>query len=117
MNLYDGNVALLGSIAFMAAAALILGVVTYITLVTLWRLRHEPASPGLGAMLARHGLDWGRLADVAAIGEVSIALDRCSHCGAKARCSEWLASGGRTGYESFCPNAAFVERMKGAAQR
>lgn len=117
MNLYDGNIAILGSIAFMAAGALVLGACVYIAVASLWRLRREPAPAGFGAMLAREGLDWGRLAATGAVGEVALALDRCAECRAKARCQEWLASGEREGYESFCANAAFLERMKGAAQR
>jgi hypothetical protein len=117
MNLYDGNIAILGSIAFGAAAALILGVAAFITLALLWRLRRAPVAGGLGEMLARHGLDWGRLAAVGSIGEVSTALDRCAECRAKARCAQWIESGERDGYQAFCPNAAFFERVTAAAKR
>lgn len=116
MNLYDGNMAFLGSMAIMAVAALLLVIGGYVAIAAIWRFRREPAA-GLGVMLARNGLDWGRLAAVGSIGEVATALDRCADCRAKTQCEEWLASGRRDGYTSFCPNAAFVERMKGAAQR
>lgn len=115
MNLYDGNLAILGSIAFTAAAALLFGVGAFITLSLLWRPRRAPA--GLGEMLARQGLDWGRLAAVGSIGEVSVALERCAECAAKARCAQWLASGEREGYDAFCPNATFFQRVTAAAKR
>lgn len=117
MNLYDGNIAILGSIAFGAAAALILGFAAFITAAWLWRLRRDPAPGGLGAMLARHGLDWGGLAAIGSIGEVSTALDRCAECRAKARCAQWIESGERDGYQAFCPNAGFFERITAATKR
>ena len=117
MNLYDGNLAILSSIAFTAAAALVLGVAAFITLALLWRLRRAPVAGGLGEMLARHGLDWGRLAAVGSIGEVAAALDRCAECRAKARCAQWIESGERDGYAAFGQNAAFFERVTVAAKR
>lgn len=77
MSLYDGNIALLGSIAFMAAGALILGVAACI----------------------------------------AVASRRCAGCRAKEQCRQWLASGRREGYETFCANAGFIERMKAFAVR
>lgn len=117
MNLYDGNIAILGSIAFTAAAVLTLGVAAFIVLSVLWRLRREPVPGGLGEMLVRHGLDWGRLAAIGSIGEVSTALERCAECRARARCAQWIESGERDGYQAFCPNAAFFERVTAAAKR
>jgi hypothetical protein len=114
---YDGNYELLGSIAYMAASALVLGIAACIVIVSLWRLRHEPAPSGLGAMLARQGIDWGRLAAAASVNDFALAVDRCTGCRARARCGEWLVSGRRDGYAAFCPNAAFVERMKRVARR
>jgi hypothetical protein len=117
MNPYDGNYAMLGSLAFGAAAVLLFGVGAFIAAASLWRLRRDRAPAGLGLMLARHGLDWGRLAAVGSIGEVSSALDRCAECRARARCAQWLESGERDGYRDFCPNAAFFERITVAAKR
>jgi hypothetical protein len=117
MNLYDGNIALLGSIALMAAGTLVLGVGAYIAVALLWRLRHEAAPAELGTMLSRHGVDWGRIVAAGAVQDLALGLRRCTQCRERARCHEWLASGAREGYEDFCINAGFVERMKGAAQR
>jgi|SRR5688572_15880927 len=117
MNLYDGNLTLLTSIAFMAGGALLLGVALYLAIATAWRLAREPAPGSLGALFARQGIDWAGLAGAASVREFSIGLDRCAECSAKARCGEWLASGRRAGYQAFCPNAAFVERVAKAATR
>ena len=114
---YDGNVALLGSITFMAASAIMVGLAGYLTFATLWRFLHEPAPGTLGTMLARAGVDWSHLASAASVEEFARGLNRCAECRAKAECAEWLASGRRDGYQRFCPNAAFVERVRKAAAR
>jgi hypothetical protein len=114
---YDGNYALLGSIAFMAASALVLGIAAWIVSTALIGLWHEPLPSGLGAMLARQGIDWGAVAASASINEVAHAADRCAACRARAQCGEWLVSGRRDGYAAFCPNAAFVERVTRIALR
>ena len=117
MNVYDGNYALLSSIAFMAAGALVLVLFVYIAVASLWELRREPAPAVLGAMLARQGIGWGRLTAAGALRDFSLGVRRCDGCNAKAECREWLASRRREGYETFCPNAAFIERMKVFARR
>jgi hypothetical protein len=117
MNLYDGNLTLLGSIAFMGGGMLVLGVGLYIALASLWRLRHEPPPAALGAVLARQGIDWGRLAAAGTVNDFALAVRHCIDCRAKAQCGEWLRSGRREGYETFCANAAFIERMKRFAVR
>jgi hypothetical protein len=105
MSLFTAGAALI----FVAAALAAAGAVV--------RLRREPVPARLGALLARHGLDWGRIAGAGELGELSRALDRCVECRAAARCRAWLDSGAREGYESFCPNAAFVERMRVLRER
>jgi hypothetical protein len=117
MNFYDGYLALLSSITFMAGGALLLGVAVFIALASLWWLGHEPAPGSLGALFAREGIDWARLAAAASVDEFALGLSRCTECRAKAECGEWLASGRRDGYQSFCPNAAFVERVTKVAMR
>lgn len=42
----------------------------------------------------------------------SVAMQRCLACTEATRCQAWLWGGARDGYQSFCPNAAFIERMK-----
>jgi hypothetical protein len=63
MNLYGGNIAILGA--------------------SLWRLRREPAPAELGAMLARQGIDWGRLAVSGSLRDFALGMRRCSACRAK----------------------------------
>jgi hypothetical protein len=102
---------------FTAGAALILVVAALVALGAVLRLRRAPVPARLGVLLARHGLDWGRIAGAGALHDVSLGLNRCVECRAAGRCREWLDSGARAGYESFCPNAALVERIKVLAER
>ena len=44
--------------------------------------------------------------------DFAIAVQRCVSCNEAAQCRAWLASGAREGYETFCPNARYVRRMK-----
>ena len=41
--------------------------------------------------------------------EFAVAVRRCVDCGEAAQCRAWLASGARDGYQSFCPNAEYIE--------
>ena len=43
--------------------------------------------------------------------DFAVAVQRCLACNEAARCRVWLASGTREGYQSFCPNSAYIERM------
>jgi hypothetical protein len=40
------------------------------------------------------------------------ALQRCDTCSQGAECRAWLVTAARDGYRHFCPNAAFIDRMK-----
>ena len=42
----------------------------------------------------------------------ALAVQRCLACTEAAQCQAWLWSGARDGYQPFCPNAAFIERMR-----
>lgn len=44
--------------------------------------------------------------------EFAVAVQRCLACSEAAQCRAWLGSGVQDGYQSFCPNAAYIERMK-----
>ena len=44
--------------------------------------------------------------------DLAVAVQRCVSCNQAAQCRAWLASGAREGYETFCPNARYVRRMK-----
>ena len=54
---------------------------------------------------------------VPADAEFADGLENCRQCAAKAECGSWLASGQREGYQRFCPNARFVERVAERAAR
>jgi ribosomal protein S12 methylthiotransferase accessory factor YcaO len=41
-----------------------------------------------------------------------VAVQRCLACTEAAQCRAWLSSGARDGYQQFCPNTGFIERMK-----
>jgi len=41
------------------------------------------------------------------------ALHTCSHCGAKAACAAWIASGEHpASYVRFCPNSLTIETLR-----
>src|ERR671922_754271 len=44
--------------------------------------------------------------------DFAAAVQRCLACSEAAQCRAWLSSGARHGYQSFCPNAGYIERMK-----
>ena len=40
------------------------------------------------------------------------AVERCVACRKAAECRAWLLSGATEGFESFCPNTGFIQRVK-----
>jgi len=44
--------------------------------------------------------------------DLAVAVRDCIECQEAAQCRAWLASGATDGYESFCPNAGFIQRVK-----
>ena len=44
--------------------------------------------------------------------DFAVAVQRCLACNEAAQCRAWLHSGADDGYQSFCPNAGFIHRMK-----
>ena len=44
--------------------------------------------------------------------DFAMAVERCLACNEAAQCRAWLASSAREGYQHFCPNAGFIDRMK-----
>jgi uncharacterized protein DUF6455 len=44
--------------------------------------------------------------------DFTVAVRQCVACQRAADCRAWLASGASDGYESFCPNAGFIDRVK-----
>lgn len=102
---------------YVLGTAVLLGLAALLTIDALLRILRAPVPANFGAMLARHGIDWRRIAEAGAAGEACLALDRCADCRARPRCSEWLAAEHGGGPQGFCPNARFFERLKDAAQR
>jgi hypothetical protein len=47
--------------------------------------------------------------------QFAVAVQRCLACSEAAQCRAWLASGTRDGYQLFCPNAPYIERMRAIA--
>jgi hypothetical protein len=44
--------------------------------------------------------------------DFAVAVKSCLACNQAAQCRAWLSSGARDGYQHFCPNAGYIERMK-----
>lgn len=66
----------------------------------------------LGEALRRQGDGVAYRALSSGSRDFAIAVQRCLACNEAAQCRAWLSSGARDGYQSFCPNTAYVERMK-----
>ncbi len=45
--------------------------------------------------------------------DAALAERRCLACGAKSMCSELIATGRSDGYALFCPNAHYIEQLRG----
>jgi hypothetical protein len=68
-----------------------------------------------GDLLRRQGDEVLRMAVAGAGYDFMRAVRRCVKCEARARCSAWLDTGLSEGYEAFCPNAGFIERIRSLA--
>lgn len=103
---------LLGSIAVMAAGVLAV-FIGFCIVATLWSEGFGDSSPVLlEEMLRRQGDDVARLALASGDRNFAHAVRQCTRCSEAAQCRAWLHSGARDGYQTFCPNAGFVHRMK-----
>ena len=63
-------------------------------------------------MLRRQSDGAAQLALAAGSREFAVAVSQCLRCTQAAQCRAWLWSGAREGYQWFCPNAGFVDRMR-----
>jgi hypothetical protein len=81
-------------------------------MVVLWRGDAGVGSVLLEMVLRRQGDAVARRALASGNRDLSLAVQRCLACNQAAQCRAWLASGAREGYERFCPNARYVQRMK-----
>lgn len=93
----------LGGAVFLGAA--------YFALETWLRAWEQQVPSPLARTLYRVGADPERLAEPEARRAITNAERSCATCTATGACREWLESGSRTPYRSFCPNAALVERL------
>jgi hypothetical protein len=103
---------LLASIAIAGAALLALFILGCIV-VTLWKAGFGDSPEVLLERVLRSQGD--RVAYLALAGgerAFAQAVRQCTRCSEAAQCRAWLCSGAREGYQSFCPNAGFVQRMK-----
>jgi hypothetical protein len=102
---------LLPSIAYFGAAALGVGIVA-VAVAGLWRAMTDERPLLLAQLLDRESVDMGpRLTGVGAR-QFALAARRCMRCAARERCEEWLSQGRRSGYQAFCPNTAYIARLK-----
>lgn len=105
----------MGTVAVLGSAAILAVIMIYLALM-MWRRAWADERPLLlGDMLRRQGTG---LVDAATTGsrqQFALAVRRCTACGAEHACRDWLEAGKRDGYEEFCPNAEYIERLKGAA--
>ena len=103
---------LLSSIAVIGAGALALFIGSCIV-VTLWNEGFGDSSPVLlEQMLRRQGDEVARRALATGDRTFAHALRQCTRCSEAAQCRAWLYSGASDGYQTFCPNAGYVQRMK-----
>jgi hypothetical protein len=103
---------LAASIAVMGAGLLAVFIGAGIV-VTLWNRGLDDSSPVLlEQMLRRQGDAAARVALACGDRNFAFALRQCTRCSRSAECRAWLTSGARDGYQAFCPNAGYVQRMK-----
>ena len=96
--------------AFLGSAAVIL-IATACIVAAVWR--QEFADPG--RMLIEHMLRWqgdDAMRRARESRDFPVAVAQCLRCVEPAKCRAWLSSGAREGYQTFCPNTGFIERMK-----
>lgn len=103
---------LLASIA--VAGAMLLGLfIAGCIIITLWKADFgDSPEVLLERVLRRQGAQVARLALASGDRAFAHAVRQCTRCSEAAQCRAWLSSEAREGYQSFCPNAAFVGRMK-----
>lgn len=80
---------------------------------SLWQQGFGDSSPVLlERMLRRQGDNVARLALGSGDRSFAVAVRQCTRCQEAAQCRAWLTSGAREGYDTFCPNARYVQHMK-----
>ncbi len=103
---------------FLASVAIsslivIVGLICAGFLFVLWQQGSGDQRPVLiHRMLQRQGERVAYRAVAAGGRDFARAVEQCVACQKAAECRAWLLSGAIDGYESFCPNAGFVQRAK-----
>jgi hypothetical protein len=103
---------LIETVAVIAPIVLVCVLAVYASFVV-WQASASDNPVLLGEMLGRQGADTLRLAVASGGHDFARAVRQCGSCGEMAQCRSWLESGRREGYEAFCPNAGYVERVAG----
>lgn len=99
------------TIGAMAPAVFVLAPLGALLFVV-WRRSFGGEELALHDMLVRQGVSSERVWTAESARQLALAARRCASCGATKTCREWLDSGRREGYEQFCANASFIERLK-----
>ena len=102
---------LLPILAAYGTAALII-VILAAALLAGWRGDRRVGSVLLERVLRRQSDAAAGHALASGSRDFAVAVQRCLSCNQPAQCRAWLASGARQGYETFCPNARYVQRIK-----
>ena len=101
---------LLEIVAVLAPVAILCAITIYLVMLGWRRADERPVL--LGEVLARQGPHVFRLAVASGTPDFARAIRNCLNCGAVSHCRTWLDSGAHDGYQEFCPNAGYVERVK-----
>jgi hypothetical protein len=70
-----------------------------------------------GEMMERVGVEPGAAAREGLGASFATASRRCLACRNAAECRRWLDNGGRQSAPPFCPNAAFLDRVRSPSER
>ena len=105
------NLTFLQSVALLGATALALGIVA-LALLGLWRAIGDERPLLLSDLLAFEGIDMAEHIRGAGAYQFALAARKCMQCTERARCESWISRKQPGGYESFCPNTPYIERMK-----
>lgn len=100
------------SLIAVAGGALFVLAVAGAVLLALWSRDAVEAPLLLERLLRRQGDDLASRALASGDQYFAVAVRRCLRCTEAAQCRAWLSSGARDGYQWFCPNAHYVDRMK-----
>lgn len=105
------NPMLLQWLALYSAGALGLWLVV-LGAVGLWRAMRDERPLLLADVLGFEGIDMAQHVQGAGARQFALAARKCMDCAARDRCEAWLADRTANGYQAFCPNAAYVARLK-----